>query len=96
MAKTRIVMNMQGVRNLLSSEAVRRDLEERATRIADEANRNAEEHGAEYTPQVDTHDRSHGIAAAHVWSNIEGTKDTNEYRTLQQAIDAGRGNVWRK
>lgn len=91
MAKTRIVMNMQGVRNILSSEAIRRDLEDRVNRIAADANRNAKVRGAEYTPQADVHDRSHGIAAAHVWSNIKGTKDTNEHRTLQRAMDAGRG-----
>lgn len=77
----RIVLKRNGVRDLLRSDGVRRDLERRARQIAEAAG-----DGFEYDSAI-----GQNRARATVWTDtIEAMHEEATDRTLTRAIDAGR------
>lgn len=100
MSNVQVKLNLEGVRQILSCDAVRDLLEEKTEAIAAEANHQSANYQVKdkkyydaerFTAEVDTHDRSHGIAVGHVWANgIYGRIACAKGTPLMNALDAGR------
>lgn len=82
MADVTIKLNTAGVRELLRSEEVRRDLEERAQRMAEAAGE-----GFEASSSIGT-TRAHATVRT---ASFAARKAEATDRALTRAIDAGRG-----
>jgi protein involved in temperature-dependent protein secretion len=93
MARTRFVLKRTGVATLLHSPGVRRDVGQRAERVADQARRIAPKVSGNYAEHIDawTEDnRSRVVGRA--GSDVEyATKVEAAHRVFGRAIDAARG-----
>ena len=85
MAKTEIKLNSSGIRQLLRSDSVERDLLLRAGRVAAAAQANAPENVEIRVDSSKGSNRARATVAA-----LGGLKEDQETRFLSSAIDAAR------
>ena len=84
MGRRNVVINHAGFRKLLLSSQMQSEMKRRADEIAERANSNAIEQGAEYmSGAVPGRNRAHGGV---VTSNAQAMRDQSSHNTLMKSV----------